>query len=50
MTPKIVAWTPETFRLSPVLDMLNVRYVVFRGDSAAADRQLARFRPAPITG
>jgi hypothetical protein len=31
MSPKIVAWTPWTFRLSPVLDMLNVRYVVFRG-------------------
>ena len=31
MTPKIIAWTPTTFRLSPVLDMLNVRYVVFRG-------------------
>jgi hypothetical protein len=31
MTPRIVAWTPETFRLSPLLDMLGVRYVVFRG-------------------
>lgn len=35
LVPKIVADRDEAFRLSPVLDMLNVRYVIFRGSPPA---------------
>jgi hypothetical protein len=36
MAPKVISAPPKDYRLSPVLDMLNVRYVVHRGRPPAS--------------